>query len=171
MPAGGGAGDENRSIRNGRVQRQRPVSCNFCRSRKLRCSRTSPCTNCSSRGIPCRLDLPVPTPATPATSDGTVQSILRRLQLLEQLVLSQDKANPTLEATSRISTVQPLHDLSIGSPESSDAAFRAPELPSYVDSPTLLSLQSIREDVTWLEKESMSQNSVVRGISGLFTPP
>lgn len=35
--------------------RHRPVSCYFCRSRKLRCSRESPCSNCASRGIDCGL--------------------------------------------------------------------------------------------------------------------
>ncbi|KAH8892748.1 hypothetical protein GQ53DRAFT_840598 [Thozetella sp. PMI_491] len=33
--------------------RRRPVSCVFCQSRKLRCSRESPCSNCANRGIPC----------------------------------------------------------------------------------------------------------------------
>ncbi|KAL5316076.1 hypothetical protein ACEPPN_016953 [Leptodophora sp. 'Broadleaf-Isolate-01'] len=37
---------------------ERPVSCRFCRSRKLRCSRESPCTNCVSRAIVCELPVP-----------------------------------------------------------------------------------------------------------------
>ncbi|VUC38082.1 unnamed protein product [Clonostachys rosea] len=36
-----------------RPSRQRPVSCAFCRVRKLRCSRDFPCTNCASRGRQC----------------------------------------------------------------------------------------------------------------------
>lgn len=35
--------------------RSRPVSCHFCRTKKLRCSRDFPCTNCTSREIACHL--------------------------------------------------------------------------------------------------------------------
>ena len=37
----------------GRQPRQRPISCQFCRMRKLRCSRIFPCSNCTSRGVTC----------------------------------------------------------------------------------------------------------------------
>lgn len=37
--------------------RQRPVSCTFCRTRKLRCSRSFPCASCTSRGLPCQQGL------------------------------------------------------------------------------------------------------------------
>lgn len=34
-------------------RRQNPVSCSFCRSKKLKCDRVSPCSNCVARGIDC----------------------------------------------------------------------------------------------------------------------
>lgn len=41
----------------------RPVSCHFCRRRKLRCSRQFPCDNCSVRSITCQLYDPSDAPA------------------------------------------------------------------------------------------------------------
>lgn len=37
----------------GRKWRQRPIACQSCRRRKIRCSREFPCSNCTSRGIKC----------------------------------------------------------------------------------------------------------------------
>jgi len=34
-------------------RRQNPVSCQFCRSKKLRCDRAQPCANCFARRISC----------------------------------------------------------------------------------------------------------------------
>lgn len=34
-------------------RRQEPVSCAVCRKKKLKCSRTFPCSNCVSRGLRC----------------------------------------------------------------------------------------------------------------------
>lgn len=65
------------------VSRQRPVSCRFCRSRKLRCSREAPCSNCTSRGIACDLESPGPSPE----SDNTAKyELLERIRKLEELV-------------------------------------------------------------------------------------
>lgn len=36
-----------------RRRRQPQISCNFCRSKKLKCDRGQPCSNCTARGIPC----------------------------------------------------------------------------------------------------------------------
>ncbi|KAF2092866.1 hypothetical protein NA57DRAFT_69468 [Rhizodiscina lignyota] len=70
--------------------RQRPVSCHFCRKRKLRCSRTVPCFNCASRGITCDLEHPVAQPSsTPSTSENS--EILERLHRLESLLAAQQK--------------------------------------------------------------------------------
>lgn len=57
MPA---SGKRERSSRKGQY------SCNFCRSRKLRCDRPLPCTSCRSRGKVCTFD---PTPAALNTQD------------------------------------------------------------------------------------------------------
>ncbi|KAL7935544.1 hypothetical protein V8C35DRAFT_321203 [Trichoderma chlorosporum] len=40
----------------GHQSRRRSPACALCRSRKLRCNRGSPCSNCSIRGVPCNLD-------------------------------------------------------------------------------------------------------------------
>ena len=70
-----------------RNHRQRPVSCRFCRSRKLRCNRESPCSNCVSRGVTCELENTVlPTPGTASSSES---KLLERIRKLERLVESQ----------------------------------------------------------------------------------
>lgn len=81
---------------------ERPVSCRFCRVRKLRCSRESPCSNCVSRGIVCELPVrnPVrsgtPTATTPArTSSSSQIDLLERIRKLEELVNSQSASQST----------------------------------------------------------------------------
>ncbi|KAH7116257.1 hypothetical protein B0J11DRAFT_594092, partial [Dendryphion nanum] len=69
-----------------RARRQIPVSCNFCRSSKLRCSRGQPCTNCAARKIPCRHDYSVP-PRTSSGPDPVQTEILERLRRLERAIL------------------------------------------------------------------------------------
>ena len=66
------------------VSRQRPVSCRFCRSRKLRCSRESPCSSCVSRGIQCVLDYPVENASSSPTASKL--ELLERIRKLEELV-------------------------------------------------------------------------------------
>ncbi|PWY63610.1 hypothetical protein BO83DRAFT_411800 [Aspergillus eucalypticola CBS 122712] len=70
------------------TSRLRPVSCHFCRSRKLRCSRQLPCSNCISRGIDCGLYSAPASSDSPHNNDshGTAD-ILTRLQRLEDIVL------------------------------------------------------------------------------------
>jgi hypothetical protein len=79
-----------------RPARSRPVSCLFCRSRKLRCSRQFPCPNCTSRGIACDRDAPTATSINEAveeeseTPSGTFQqNVLSRLHRLERLVMGR----------------------------------------------------------------------------------
>ncbi|CAM1509305.1 Fc.00g030440.m01.CDS01 [Cosmosporella sp. VM-42] len=103
----------------GRQPRQRPISCQFCRVRKLRCSRQFPCSNCTSRGVPCRepgLDPPPATrpaatkassasPASAAISASADPEILSRLERLETLLaLRVKEKEPEVEATSQKST-------------------------------------------------------------------
>ncbi|KAI5457258.1 hypothetical protein BGZ63DRAFT_427979 [Mariannaea sp. PMI_226] len=79
----------------GRQPRQRPISCRFCRVRKLRCSRVFPCSNCTSRGLSC----PEPQDPPPSQSRAAAReisvgtsgsaadsSILERLERLEALL-------------------------------------------------------------------------------------
>lgn len=90
-------------------QRQRPVSCHFCRTRKLRCNRENPCSNCSARGITCRLYAPdvrrcaadqiglVERSNVPDSHNDPSQSqgILNRLERLEQALLSNTSTTTT----------------------------------------------------------------------------
>lgn len=57
-----------------------PVSCESCRTKKLKCSRVEPCSNCAARGIACRFLVP-PKSAVSATSlDPPLSSRLERLE-------------------------------------------------------------------------------------------
>lgn len=75
--------------------RSRPVSCLFCRSRKLRCSRQLPCANCSSRGLSCQLESSsvLSTSSADESSDqpprNFQQDVLARLHRLEEIVMTQ----------------------------------------------------------------------------------
>lgn len=69
------------------VSRQRPVTCRFCRSRKLRCSREAPCSNCVSRGIRCELEAHAS--ATHTASEPELE-LLERIRKLEALAENQE---------------------------------------------------------------------------------
>ncbi|KAF2450144.1 hypothetical protein P171DRAFT_402372 [Karstenula rhodostoma CBS 690.94] len=64
--------------------RQRPVSCKLCRTRKLRCSREAPCSNCVSRGLPCELEQAKHSGLI--ADDGDKAELLERIRKLEALV-------------------------------------------------------------------------------------
>jgi hypothetical protein len=77
-----------------KADRKRPVSCHFCRSRKLRCDRQSPCTNCQTRGVQCTLyptnsvELPGTRPnAQILAPNGSNAELTARLLRLEEIVL------------------------------------------------------------------------------------
>lgn len=87
---------QKKIARMGRTSRQRPISCHFCRVRKLRCSRQFPCSNCTSRGVPCREPQdppPVSRPAVRKTSSpaSAESDILSRLERLESLLAVRNK--------------------------------------------------------------------------------
>lgn len=77
------------------ASRQRPVSCRFCRTRKLRCSRDSPCSNCLSRNIACELEQSSNPPTVADTRER--DELLDRIRKLEALVeeRSDSLAKPT----------------------------------------------------------------------------
>ncbi|KAM6509473.1 hypothetical protein FALCPG4_017127 [Fusarium falciforme] len=93
-------------------QRKRPISCHFCRMRKLRCNREFPCSNCTSRGVACpkpehgatsvagsAAARPAPAkkpPARPSTDDPDIQSRLERLEGLLQGLSRQLESVPEL---------------------------------------------------------------------------
>lgn len=67
--------------------RQDPVSCTFCRVKKLKCSREHPCSNCKARGVTCSFQVSPINGGTPAPAASENADILNRLQRLEALVL------------------------------------------------------------------------------------
>ncbi len=62
-----------------------PVSCQSCRSKKLRCNRAQPCSNCSARGITC--SFLVPPPSLPGTNPTrhNYPELLERIERLESV--------------------------------------------------------------------------------------
>lgn len=83
-----------KSNKRTRCPRQDPVSCQFCRSKKLKCDRRQPCSNCSARGVTCQ---PVARHPLQAPQDDKRQSpfpenveILARLKTLEDKVSAMD---------------------------------------------------------------------------------
>jgi hypothetical protein len=64
-----------------------PVSCRSCRTKKLKCSRVQPCTNCTARGISCHFLVP-PQPQTVAISTATNSNaeLLGRIERLEAII-------------------------------------------------------------------------------------
>lgn len=103
-------------------QRQRPVSCHFCRTRKLRCNRESPCSNCSARGVTCHLYAPETKPDASDTPevlevrdvhDDLTRDVLSRLERLEQALLRDTSAIPpstdpqTRDAVARKGPISP----------------------------------------------------------------
>lgn len=87
----------NTSNMQGARQRfERPVSCRFCRSRKLRCSREAPCSNCVSRGIAC--ELPVKNANIQAAGSSSREpELLERIRKLEELVANGNSAPNTYQ--------------------------------------------------------------------------
>lgn len=83
-----------------------PVSCQSCRSKKLKCSRVQPCSNCTARGITCHF-LARPQGQTDAslTSQGNAE-LLRRIEKLESIVLKQ--TGSVVTRSSNISNPSPL---------------------------------------------------------------
>ncbi|PVH87146.1 hypothetical protein DL98DRAFT_544932 [Cadophora sp. DSE1049] len=85
---------------------KRPVSCLFCRSRKLRCTREFPCSNCVERGISCQLRPPTqnstsssPAPPSQTPSEG---SNLEIIQLLPSPTPSRAESHPLVADIARL---------------------------------------------------------------------
>ena len=125
-----------------RVSRQRPVSCRFCRSRKLRCSREAPCSNCVSRGVRCELENSDEQPSVHSTSSEA--ELLERIRKLEELVASQGS-----QQNERVKQ----------HPKSSDTHAQQ----AYRSTPSPQS-QRLDDDVAWLESiytgEDLSVNTI-----------
>ena len=73
-------------------RRQNPISCCFCREKKLKCDRQTPCSNCSFRGLSCTNQSKAQTwngSSLPNPTD--IAEILDRLKRLEEVTLKQEK--------------------------------------------------------------------------------
>jgi len=124
------------SLKDHQRPRQRPVSCQFCRTRKLRCSRVAPCTNCVSRGIKCELEIPSRnSPVAPSASDA---ELLERIRKLEALLESQKSVR---------------NELGTDGPESSNTQTHGSPLPPQIE--------NLDNDVAWLESIYRSQDPSV----------
>lgn len=91
--------------------RQEPLSCQLCRSKKLRCNRVQPCSNCQARNIPCHfLNPPSRNQRGRTAPTGQItDEILERLTRLESIVLHKADELPDSPVTS-------------GTPQSSNSA-------------------------------------------------
>ncbi|KAG5970120.1 hypothetical protein E4U55_001839, partial [Claviceps digitariae] len=84
----------------GRKWRQRPIACQSCRRRKIRCSREFPCSNCTSRGIKCIQFYEPQEPReldTIPVADNRLEVASHQLklqQLLPEPLLSRDGSEP-----------------------------------------------------------------------------
>lgn len=132
-----------------RSSRSRPVSCHFCRSRKLKCSRQFPCSNCTSRGKTCQLYPTTALPSSPQSQTDKLPSnyhadILVRLRRLEEIVITNGPASsPMAQDTTQASS---LH---------------SPPTPKSNQSSMIHESQSSTSAVNWLEGEISSLGSLV----------
>jgi Fungal Zn(2)-Cys(6) binuclear cluster domain len=74
------------SMQRGR-NRPDPVSCQSCRSKKLRCNRVRPCSKCVARSIPCHFLVPKQRQTETTSTINSNAEILGRIELLESIVL------------------------------------------------------------------------------------
>ena len=100
---------DHHTAEKARRRRQDPISCQFCRSKKLKCDRQQPCSNCLARNVTCEgaqiSDTHRSLPKKAGSSQDAV--VLARLRKLEEAVFGDNlstprSANQTLE--SRYST-------------------------------------------------------------------
>lgn len=132
-----------------RSSRSRPVSCHFCRSRKLKCSRQFPCSNCTSRGKTCQLYPTTTSPASPRYPADQLPSndhtdVLARLRRLEEVVMTNGPASSPLgQDTTQASSLPSPPTLKSNQP--------------YI----IHEGQSSAAAVTWLEGEITSSGSMV----------
>ncbi|EED13802.1 conserved hypothetical protein [Talaromyces stipitatus ATCC 10500] len=94
---------KDREIQGARQRLERPVSCRFCRSRKLLCSREAPCSNCVSRGIVCEL----PVKNTAIRSGSGDFELLERIRRLEELVANNGNSAQNTKQTAETSPDTP----------------------------------------------------------------
>ncbi|KAI4691017.1 uncharacterized protein J4E88_002494 [Alternaria novae-zelandiae] len=165
MPA---SGERERSNRKGQY------SCNFCRSRKIRCDRPLPCTSCRSRGKTCQFD---PTPAAREVQGPqtpvSIEASLTQQQPYESIQTpfsSTGKPDMQAEIDALQSRVQELEERIIrettfrpqAGNDTSDSvrtAFVSRTGPDEIERYRTSEIQETRDMVEHLEGVSMSQSS------------
>ncbi|KAI1478541.1 hypothetical protein F4774DRAFT_385197, partial [Daldinia eschscholtzii] len=72
-----------------------PVSCQSCRSKKLKCNRVQPCSNCAARGISCHFLVPPQGRTERTTAGHDSAELIERIERLEAIILqsSAEKNN------------------------------------------------------------------------------
>lgn len=121
--------------------RQRPVSCKFCRTRKLRCSRESPCSNCVSRNIQC--DLEQQKNNAGVADENEKAELLERIRKLEAIV-EQGAANNVPSITPTPTPASTLSTNNVARPfDGAAKRFRSQDLP--------VPMQQLDQYFTWLE--------------------
>jgi hypothetical protein len=123
-----------------RTPRQRPISCLFCRSRKLRCSRDAPCTNCKSRDIECELETIARNSS--AEKDGPSKNeLLERIRTLEQLLQSPPNREVPTQPSSYVGSPLQSEDHSIPTRSATTRSATTNESPN---------VDHLDSDVAWL---------------------
>lgn len=143
-----------------RQPRQRPVSCTFCRTRKLRCNRQYPCSNCTSRGVICELGQGAAPPiAAPAEGLGgdAVLKLLSRLDKLEQTVKYQNeeltKTRNAVFGTAPGEGASPV----LVSPIRSSTVMASTVSRGIAEPPVSVHIQRFTTDALWLESGCTSE--------------
>ncbi|KAE9363025.1 hypothetical protein N431DRAFT_489964 [Stipitochalara longipes BDJ] len=72
-----------------------PVSCQTCRSKKLKCNRVQPCSNCIARGITCTFLVPPQGQTDTSSAFQGNAELLARIKRLEDIVLKQSSPTET----------------------------------------------------------------------------
>lgn len=149
----------------GRQPRQRPISCVLCRTRKLRCSRTFPCSNCTTRGITCQHDAAPPSagiapvaPAKAAVTNGGLSNaeMLARLERLEALVAAQTK----VPSVTPIQPPPPHQVQGASTPSYPASTLHTSQSPADT-LPMPPKIQRLTADALWLERSCSGQKLLV----------
>lgn len=170
---------DGRGVRASR--QQPPVSCRFCRTRKLRCNREQPCSNCISRGLPCQLPgtarqgtsaaVPEQTPPTPGElsepqphpGTSVEPDIMQRLEALERNLIALHK-----EREQSLKAAEPEHIQGPPASGSAQSGLCGPvgsSLPSGPLAPgpqMTYQLEEFRAHLGWLDHLTEAREHAVR---------
>lgn len=80
------------SMRKSRA-RPDPVSCQLCRTKKLKCNRVQPCSNCLARGVTCNFVVPPEKQTETASTISNGEAVLGRIERLESIILRSTFVN------------------------------------------------------------------------------